>query len=384
MAEAWLPHETHTFVYDGWNPILKIIVNHVAETTTIVRYLWGLDLSETLQGAGGVGGLVAYTRNGALRIPAHDHIGNVVAVVDDTGVVLAAYEYDPFGNIVAQSGPEASEVPFKFSTKYFDSATGLYYYGYRFYAPLLGRWINRDPIEEEGGENLYAFCRNLPLMRVDFLGLWLSDAESMFGNSLGIPVGGDMFGMDWPSQNQPPFFQSPSDNRPNRRIDEFLDGPDFAALKRQLTSELMALCPDKPTRWTGIYGISCCEPEKCRAEAMAIASAYIAALEEAYHRRPWYLPGGWAGNFVINLLHDNSKKPGQNYPEDLDIGLVCGGWAIMAADVLNPIINESSCWQEKYGNTESWSHTWAIIRQLSSGQEIELDPWKSGGSQYRP
>ena len=93
-----------------------------------------------------------------------------VAVVDESGTFVAAYEYDPFGNVVSSSGAEADAVPFRFSTKYFDSETGLYYYGYRFYTPELGRWINRDPIEEEGGENLYAFCRNDSISQIDELG----------------------------------------------------------------------------------------------------------------------------------------------------------------------------------------------------------------------
>ena len=114
---------------------------------------------------------LATTRNGALRIPVYDHHGNVVAVVDDGGATVAAYEYAPFGALVAKSGPEADAVPFRFSTKYFDPETGLYYYGYRFYSPELGRWINRDPNEEEGGENLYAFCKNHEVFSIDLLGL---------------------------------------------------------------------------------------------------------------------------------------------------------------------------------------------------------------------
>ena len=162
------PTETHTFLYDGWNVVREEVRSTATGgATATFDYYWGRDLSGSLQGAGGVGGLLAYTRNGALRIPVYDHIGNVVAVVDDTGAIVAAYEYDPFGNIIAQSGAEANEVPFRFSTKYFDSETGLYYYGYRFYAPLLGRWINRDPIEEEGGLNLHAFCGNSPVSYSD-------------------------------------------------------------------------------------------------------------------------------------------------------------------------------------------------------------------------
>jgi RHS repeat-associated protein len=53
----------------------------------------------------------------------------------------------------------------RFSTKYFDAETGLYYYGYRFYHPVLMRWLNRDPIEEEGGLNLYGFCGNNTIQR---------------------------------------------------------------------------------------------------------------------------------------------------------------------------------------------------------------------------
>ena len=64
--------------------------------------------------------------------------------------------------------------PFRFSTKYLDSETGLYYYGYRYYDPVTGRWPSRDPIEEEGGVNLYGFLGNDGVNKVDFLGMrWI-------------------------------------------------------------------------------------------------------------------------------------------------------------------------------------------------------------------
>ena len=67
-------------------------------------------------------------------------------------------------------GPLAQANPWRFSTKYQDDETGLLYYGYRFYNPTDGRWPSRDPIDEEGGINLYAFCFNDGLDWSDYLG----------------------------------------------------------------------------------------------------------------------------------------------------------------------------------------------------------------------
>lgn len=57
------------------------------------------------------------------------------------------------------------------SAKYTDGETGLLYYGYRYYQSSTGRWISRDPQEEEGGANLYVHTDNSPVGRVDLLGL---------------------------------------------------------------------------------------------------------------------------------------------------------------------------------------------------------------------
>lgn len=61
--------------------------------------------------------------------------------------------------------------PFRFSTKYQDDETDLLYYGYRYYNATTGRWINRDPINERGGLNLYGFLNQNPLNSIDSLGL---------------------------------------------------------------------------------------------------------------------------------------------------------------------------------------------------------------------
>ena len=136
-----------------------------------IHYCWGNDLSGTLQGAGGVGGLLYLKRNGAIYVPHADANGNIVRYTDTAGNVVAEYTYDAFGKTIAQSGSMADIFRIRFSSKYYDSETGLYYYGYRFYSPVLMRWLNRDPIEEEGGLNLYGFCGNAAVGNIDLYGL---------------------------------------------------------------------------------------------------------------------------------------------------------------------------------------------------------------------
>ncbi len=100
----------------------------------------------------------------------YDGNGNVVDVMDDEGTSVAHYEYDPFGRTISSSGTFAEENRWRFSTKSLDES-GLYYYGYRYYSPELGRWPSRDPIGEDGGLNLYGFVGNMVICRIDAYGL---------------------------------------------------------------------------------------------------------------------------------------------------------------------------------------------------------------------
>ena len=106
---------------------------------------------------------------------AYDGNGNLSALLESAGESLdAKYEYAPFGRPLRASGPDAfaAKNPFRFSTKYLDHETGLYYYGQRYYRSATGRFLNRDPIGEAGGQNLYGFVGNDPINRTDFLGLY--------------------------------------------------------------------------------------------------------------------------------------------------------------------------------------------------------------------
>lgn len=178
---------TNQFVYDGWNLIQETQLSGLG--SQVSSYLWGLDLSGTLQGAGGVGGLICQIRDedGSVRplFSFSDANGNVTGLVDTNGVVAARYDYDPYGNLMAMSGDQAEANPFRFSSKYWEEEPGFYYYGYRFYSPEMGRWLNRDPMGEAGGNNTYCFVGNETVSRYDILGLVFGVTYVQFNELLG-------------------------------------------------------------------------------------------------------------------------------------------------------------------------------------------------------
>jgi RHS repeat-associated protein len=192
---AWFVLENLKFVSD---PMLfgRQIVELNATNNTLVRsYEWGLDLSGTMAGAGGVGGLACVTLHTAsgpasgTQFVCYDDNGNIVALVNAaTGEVTARYEYGPFGEPIRISGPAATLNPFRFSTKRTDNTTDFVLYEYRVYSLSTGRWPNRDRINEtsfkvleskrrglfynDDEKNLYGFVRNNPVSRIDFLGFY--------------------------------------------------------------------------------------------------------------------------------------------------------------------------------------------------------------------
>jgi RHS repeat-associated protein len=115
----------------------------------------------------------------------YDANGNVGQYLDGSGNIVAAYQYSPFGVIISKSGTKQDDFNFRFSTKFLDNTTGLYYYGFRYYSPRFAHWINRDPIGENGGINLYAMVGNDAVNWVDELGLYDS-VESSFWVQIGL------------------------------------------------------------------------------------------------------------------------------------------------------------------------------------------------------
>ena len=195
----------------------------------IRSYTWGLDKEGVRPGAGGVGGLLQVTDHATSKTyyALSDYLGNVIGLVDaSNGSVAAAYDgarqrgdgqaslarrakatgcppggrlrqFDPFGRELRATGAYADQNPFRFSSQYTDNETGLVYFGFRYYHPEWGRFLNRDPIEEAGGENLYRFVSNDPVNRWDLLGLAdiqliHRDDPSHYGGTL-LPSGSPHF-----------------------------------------------------------------------------------------------------------------------------------------------------------------------------------------------
>ena len=102
-----------------------------------------------------------------------DHLGNVRDVINASGTLVARYDYTPWGKPTKVSGTTVNASLLINSRYYHHAASGLHLALYRAYDPDLGRWLSEDPIEEEGGINMYGFVGNNPLMAVDPLGLFL-------------------------------------------------------------------------------------------------------------------------------------------------------------------------------------------------------------------
>lgn len=107
----------------------------------------------------------------------HDALKNTTALFGIKAGRRALYEYGPYGNVLKMEGNAGGLNPFRFSSEYADDELGLVYYNYRYYNPQDGRWISRDPVDEQSGWNLYIFVKNNTCLYFDTLGL-SEDAET--------------------------------------------------------------------------------------------------------------------------------------------------------------------------------------------------------------
>jgi RHS repeat-associated protein len=176
-SRQWVLASETRYVYDG----MRVIQERNGNGVPTVAYTRGPDLSGTLEGAGGIGGLLARSEWNSVSSAWSEHafyhsdgVGNVTALAVPSGgdIALAgSYRYDPFGRLIGTPTGLAARNTQRFSSKEWHNASGFYAFGYRFYDPATQRWLNRDPIGEEGGVNLYGYVENDPINFIDPLGL---------------------------------------------------------------------------------------------------------------------------------------------------------------------------------------------------------------------
>lgn len=119
--------------------------------------------------------------NGQLRYCLDDHLGSSTMELDDKADLISHEGYYPYGGTAwraARSAVEADYKTVRYSGKERD-ASGLYYYGFRYYAPWLQRWICPDPASATDGLNLYGFCGNNPTSRRDPDGRMWQEPDDM-------------------------------------------------------------------------------------------------------------------------------------------------------------------------------------------------------------
>ncbi len=151
--DVWVLTKHKKFVYHNYKLILELDL--LANTSK--KFVW---LGDNL--------LSFHEGNNSYQYVADGNKNITQLISSTTGAIINKYEYNPFGALAVND--ETVDNPFKFSSEYNEKETGLVYYNYRFYDPSTGKWLSRDPIEEDGGENIYSFTLNNSINYWDYLG----------------------------------------------------------------------------------------------------------------------------------------------------------------------------------------------------------------------
>lgn len=175
--------DTERYLYGGGGKRLRKVRTALTGTRTViaeVRYLPGLEIHlrngapshQVLDLDAGRNRVQWLLGPGApeyaLRYHLTDHQGSGTLELNEHAQVQSREVYYPFGGTAWEDHSDQSGAwkTLRYSGKERD-ATGLYYYGYRYFAPWLSRWINPDPAGAVDGLNLYRFVGNSPVGRVD-------------------------------------------------------------------------------------------------------------------------------------------------------------------------------------------------------------------------
>ena len=148
----------------------------------------------------GSGQLMAIRYKGADYYYIRDGLMCITGLVDANGGAVVNYRYDSWGKLMCITGSMAGTLgkdnPYRYKGYYYDDETGMYYLKSRYYQPGICRFISADTIEvldcqgDLNDKNLYAYCDNNPVMRVDTGGqIWITLGIMAAGGGIGMVIG---------------------------------------------------------------------------------------------------------------------------------------------------------------------------------------------------
>ena len=148
-----------------------ITTNYVYENGKLLREVTGSEKIDFVYGSDGIIGFRIGNKNYLYR---KNVFGDVTEIYSDNGTLVGKYSYTAFGECIVKvnEGGIAEKNPIRYRGYYYDEETSLYYLESRYYDPVTGRFITIDDIsyidpETINGLNLYAYCGNNPVMRID-------------------------------------------------------------------------------------------------------------------------------------------------------------------------------------------------------------------------
>ena len=162
------------FTYDAAGRRTSRTVNGVTTRfyyagNLLMRQCDGIDTLDFAYDASGRA--IGFNHNGTPYFYLHNLLGDVVAISDAQGNIVAEYVYDAWGNVLSATGPMADINPIRYRGKYYDAVTGWYWLETRYYNPQWRRFINADVLFIAGcyltAANMFAYCNNNPVMFVD-------------------------------------------------------------------------------------------------------------------------------------------------------------------------------------------------------------------------
>ncbi|MFW5871344.1 MAG: RHS repeat-associated core domain-containing protein [Verrucomicrobiota bacterium] len=169
-------NSTNFFVYDGQQIIAEVDPSGALKKS----YTWGP----------GIDNLLAFTDHTGGETNTYyaltDHLGTVHSLVDETGAIVESYEYDAWGRVLGVYDSDGTPINESavgnnvlWQGREYSWKTGLYYFRARWYDPVTGRWLSKDPIGISGGLNQYQAFLSNPVNYRDPFGLCAEDGYSL-------------------------------------------------------------------------------------------------------------------------------------------------------------------------------------------------------------